>query len=245
MTVVEDGQDGLLQQTVRSQLLVGDQGSTSDCLPTSRNSSRMNLTDLSSHCFANVIRARGDSYAQSGRVTDIACDGPHVDAVVRGSERKGYAVFLDFLECVVDGTVVASCTCPHFEGGDLCKHIWAVVRCMDDSDVEFNWPIPDALFFEPDYGEDDLEEADPWEDKQPRGKPYGTQTPQQRCAAAATTLLWQQQLQLVGLTTSTDHSRMRSIWDHSSPACFSTSAVVLSVRSSRSRVRSSNSSRVT
>ena len=68
------------------------------------------------------IRARGEQYFNTGRVSLVGADRSRVAAVVRGG--RAYDVSL-----TLDGTaLIASCTCPHFaDAVGACKHIWASI----------------------------------------------------------------------------------------------------------------------
>jgi hypothetical protein len=74
------------------------------------------------------IRARGEQYFRTGRVTRVGGDRRRLLAVVRGSHH--YDVSLE-----LDGTaLVASCTCPHFaDNVGACKHIWASILQASES----------------------------------------------------------------------------------------------------------------
>jgi superfamily II DNA or RNA helicase len=61
------------------------------------------------HCF------------RSGAVRIDAASADRVQATVRGGGLYTVVVFVD------EQAVVVSCTCPHYDDGNLCKHIWAAV----------------------------------------------------------------------------------------------------------------------
>jgi len=87
----------------------------------------MSLTSALESQFDRGVRLRGSNYFFAGRVKVNDKDENHVSAVVRGSTR--YHVNLDYEH----GTLTADCTCPYFEGGRACKHIWATVLAADGS----------------------------------------------------------------------------------------------------------------
>ena len=159
----------------------------------------MKLTDRCLHSFESRVRSRGDAYARSGHITELTSDGVVVDAEVTGSYENIYDVMIDFADCA-SGKVLASCECPYFDGGDLCKHIWAVLRQMDDSGVKFNGQIPTTLYVEPDYGDDeeDYEDGD-WPDRrfgqEQARSPVGRRMPPRQPA-------WRTQLERLGLDFS-------------------------------------------
>src|SRR5262245_24721265 len=82
-------------------------------------------TELSSD-FSNMIRSRGGEYYRAGQVKiKHGCDWD-VDASVRGGmtyrvrlEREKYKIHI-------------YCSCPYFESGGPCKHIWAVILAADE-----------------------------------------------------------------------------------------------------------------
>ncbi|MCS7079463.1 MAG: DEAD/DEAH box helicase [Chloracidobacterium sp.] len=80
------------------------------------------ISDCIAPEFTPVVRARGDTLCQSGRVLRFAANEGVISAVVRGSIDYQVEMLHD------DDALVVSCTCPHFEEGNFCKHIWAVVR---------------------------------------------------------------------------------------------------------------------
>ncbi|MBV9948365.1 MAG: SWIM zinc finger family protein, partial [Myxococcales bacterium] len=75
--------------------------------------------------FDPIICARGVDYAARGQVHVVESSPGALVAEVRGQQR--YKVALRAV-----GTVLrARCTCPHFEGGDACKHLWATLMVAD------------------------------------------------------------------------------------------------------------------
>ena len=50
-----------------------------------------------------------------------------VEATVKGGGR--YFIVLDV--DMEEETIVASCTCPHYDDAHLCKHIWAAVLAAE------------------------------------------------------------------------------------------------------------------
>jgi len=74
--------------------------------------------------FSARVRRRGTEYALSGRVEVASSEGEALLARVEGSEAAPYRVELLRTS---DARIAARCSCPYFEGGELCKHIWAVL----------------------------------------------------------------------------------------------------------------------
>lgn len=69
--------------------------------------------------------SKGRYYFRSGAVQIGAVSADRVEAMVRGGGLYSVEVYLDV------ETVVASCTCPHYDGGHLCKHIWAAILAAE------------------------------------------------------------------------------------------------------------------
>jgi superfamily II DNA or RNA helicase len=86
----------------------------------------MTLATLLAHFVDWRVRERGRAYFQSGRVEVSAVRPEKVEAVVSGSQR--YAVSLTRN----GGDLRVNCSCPYFAGGELCKHVWAVVLEADE-----------------------------------------------------------------------------------------------------------------
>jgi superfamily II DNA or RNA helicase len=88
----------------------------------------MSLVSALSPYVPAKIRRKGAEYLALGLVTLTACDNERVEASVSGTEE--YHVTL-----VRDGEVVsATCTCPYFDRGEACKHIWATILAADQEE---------------------------------------------------------------------------------------------------------------
>ncbi len=113
------------------------------------------LAPRCSHAFAAGTRSRGLSYFSGGRVRLGPVDENGVLAYVKGSRRSPYQVVLDWGEVEWGDELTVSCDCPEFEGGSLCKHIWATLLTLDDTG-EGHWvPGSGRLEMVADYGFDD------------------------------------------------------------------------------------------
>ncbi|MEK6608803.1 MAG: DEAD/DEAH box helicase [Myxococcota bacterium] len=84
------------------------------------------LTHRFADRFDRATRTKGYAYASQGRVTLLRADEHQVDATVRGSAP--YRVEI----ASVDGEADALCSCPHYKGGHMCKHVWAVLEIADE-----------------------------------------------------------------------------------------------------------------
>ncbi len=90
---------------------------------------------LASRCagdFDSRVQSKGRSYFLANRVELVAQFPFGVEALVEGSERSPYEVTINW-EAARDGELAAKCTCPHFNGGDLCKHVWATLLAVDQA----------------------------------------------------------------------------------------------------------------
>lgn len=91
----------------------------------------MQLSTLCRRSFEPVIRGRGEAYFTERRVRKFkVLTDNRVQAVVLGS-GTAYRVELDFSRVEEAGQITALCDCPHFSGGTLCKHVWAVVLTVE------------------------------------------------------------------------------------------------------------------
>src|SRR5436190_8265935 len=75
--------------------------------------------------FTAKIRGRGFAYFHANKVEILEHSESHVDAKVRGSQD--YLVRLTLGRVSLD----VACTCPYFEDGESCKHIWATMLAAD------------------------------------------------------------------------------------------------------------------
>ncbi|HSE25233.1 MAG TPA: SWIM zinc finger family protein, partial [Pyrinomonadaceae bacterium] len=75
--------------------------------------------------FSPKIRDRGVAYFRSGLVKILNHSDTLVEAEVKGRER--YQVRLKLSKVSLD----IACTCPYFDGGEECKHVWATMLAAD------------------------------------------------------------------------------------------------------------------
>jgi len=85
----------------------------------------MSLTGKFSREFANRIRDRGLAYFKTNAVEIFEHSESHVVATVKGDRE--YLVSLTLGRVSLD----VACTCPYFERGEECKHIWATMLEAD------------------------------------------------------------------------------------------------------------------
>ncbi len=87
-----------------------------------------------SHAFPASLRIKGRDYQIAKRVILENVDENHITARVKGAISPFYDVCLSWPEFKGRDILVVSCSCKTFEGGALCKHIWATVLEVDAKD---------------------------------------------------------------------------------------------------------------
>ncbi len=118
----------------------------------------MSLEQLSRTSFEHKVTSRGRRYFEQGRVQFTEKSSDRAVARVRGSSGN-YVVELD-ARLLSDGALGATCTCPYFDGGDYCKHIWATLLAADAQNVFQGRELPRRLMLV------DAESAeDGWDDE--------------------------------------------------------------------------------
>ena len=85
----------------------------------------MTLSAQLSYEFDTRIRNRGLSYFRAGRVQIVRGSDDSVEARVRGALL--YEVSLE----LTGHTLESSCSCPYFEDGGGCKHVWATILAAE------------------------------------------------------------------------------------------------------------------
>jgi superfamily II DNA or RNA helicase len=99
----------------------------------------MSLKGKFANEFNPKIRDRGVAYFRSNAVTIFNHTDSKVEARVKG--KSDYLVSL-----TLQGTSFSvACTCPYFDGGEECKHIWATMLAADAYNylaaVDRQWPL--------------------------------------------------------------------------------------------------------
>ena len=92
------------------------------------------LANRCRHAFDRRVIERGILYAGEGRIAleDGSSSMPfEVHARVTGSEWRPYRVSLRQGARPSTNELRASCTCPYFDGGGFCKHLWALIVYLD------------------------------------------------------------------------------------------------------------------
>ena len=90
----------------------------------------MSFEKRCSHEIAANDRERGKLYFEQRRVRVDAGDDYGLNATVRGAGRT-YEVQIDWFDSEHSGILTASCQCPRYMAGRLCKHIWATLLTAD------------------------------------------------------------------------------------------------------------------
>jgi superfamily II DNA or RNA helicase len=91
----------------------------------------MTIVEQYAASFPAGSRTRGRAYFQQGRVVLKQVGASRVDATVRGSYGMRYKVALEWTQDATE--ILATCTCPYYEGGDLCKHLWATILAVEQA----------------------------------------------------------------------------------------------------------------
>ncbi|MEM6792516.1 MAG: DEAD/DEAH box helicase [Acidobacteriota bacterium] len=73
-------------------------------------------------------------YFNQRRVKIVASDDYGLNATVRGAGRT-YEVQIDWFDSEHSGILTASCHCPTYHAGRLCKHIWATLLTADQQGI--------------------------------------------------------------------------------------------------------------
>ena len=90
----------------------------------------MPLAARCSAVFDSTARQRGSAYYYGGCVTLTERQHGGVRALVRGSSAQPYQVHLDWSHAD-EREVEAFCSCPRYQDGILCKHLWATMLAVD------------------------------------------------------------------------------------------------------------------
>jgi hypothetical protein len=94
--------------------------------------------------FQQPVRMRGRSYQQQDRVERVEpVDGELVRARVQGTQEYQVTIRANGRKAV------AECTCEHFAGGALCKHIWATLIDVQQRPDAPGAKLPELLRLRP------------------------------------------------------------------------------------------------
>lgn len=156
------------------------------------------------------VRSRGRSYYHQGLVRIKQGDKKTVEATVRGTSSYKVTLRIDGNDCFV------SCTCPYYDGGDTCKHIWATMLAAEARGYLYG-AEPTRLRLadsDDDYDDDDDDDDD---DDAPYQTParYGAARPP--TPAGATKLKpvpWKQQFATVSQAMKPAANRYHEDWSH-------------------------------
>ncbi|BBO36488.1 DEAD/DEAH box helicase [Lacipirellula parvula] len=118
--------------------------------------------------FTAKVRAKGENYFRSRAVQWSSVDARSAVGTVRGNGPEPYRIVISWGAPEIG--VVASCTCPYYEGGDFCKHLWAALLKIDaeglaaglDAELgEANAPLALIHRFERNF-DDDADDDESW-----------------------------------------------------------------------------------
>ncbi|TWU59110.1 ATP-dependent helicase HepA [Rubripirellula tenax] len=92
----------------------------------------MMLSDVCASEFLSGDRSRGSQLAmqRSVRLTSVGSTGAL--AIADGSCGEEYVVGVDFSD-TQNGRLGVTCDCMRYDGGDPCKHLWAMMKTIDAS----------------------------------------------------------------------------------------------------------------
>ena len=90
----------------------------------------MSLEQRCHHEVGAADRESGAKYFRQKRVRIDAADEYGLNATIRGAGRT-YEVQVDWFDTEHSGILTASCGCPTYLRGHLCKHIWATLLMAD------------------------------------------------------------------------------------------------------------------
>jgi hypothetical protein len=121
----------------------------------------MTVSTRFTNAFDSKLRSRGNRYYRQGRVVVHDATPNTIRAQVDGDTGL-YDVTLD-LANASSGVMSASCTCPYFDGGGRCKHIWATILEAEPRLTAVSFPSAGMLR---------LEDGLPFEDGDPNGDDY-------------------------------------------------------------------------
>lgn len=198
---------------------------------------------LADRCYDSFSAKRwsaGNQYSSAGlvRIKESAPLG--LIAAVQGTAPSPYRVSLDWSLARADGVLIATCTCPNYQEGALCKHIAATIfevdrrnlasrvpgrgmlEVIDDQD---EWESDAEAFDDDDRYDDNVYEADDdLDDGWRKAPPSPSARPQQRALKRsnrpAPPPQWQARLQSLASAVTSKHRevdppakiREREIW---------------------------------
>ena len=85
--------------------------------------------------FKSSDQKKGQSYFQDRRVELVERSKFQVHSEVKGSGYASYDVYLDWRDADSQSAVTATCSCPRFEDGYICKHLWATLLEIDLQEI--------------------------------------------------------------------------------------------------------------
>lgn len=88
------------------------------------------LTNILRSSFTAAVRGRGEAYRRQDHLESLESHSEVLKARVQGSGGRVYSVRLEWDKALV--LVAGGCNCPHFKGGDFCKHLWALILAAGD-----------------------------------------------------------------------------------------------------------------
>jgi len=176
----------------------------------------MSLTSKFSTLIDSGVRSRGRSYYHQGLVRIRQGDEKTVEATVRGTSSYKVKLWIEGNDLFV------SCTCPYYDGGDTCKHIWATMLAVEArgylSGAEpMRLRLADSDDDDYDDDEDDYDDDEDDYDDEPYQNPtrFGAVRPQTQVGAAKLKPVpWKQQFATVSQAMKPASNRYHEDWSH-------------------------------
>lgn len=82
---------------------------------------------LQARFFDDRDLANGRIYFEQGQVAIIGSDGSGFGCEVKGSQRRPYAVEIEWNLARKSDVLIAYCNCPRFADAEICKHVAAAL----------------------------------------------------------------------------------------------------------------------
>ena len=129
----------------------------------------LSLADRCRHSFTAKRWRAGYQYCADDLVQIEETDALGLYAAVQGTAPSPYRVSLDWSLAKADGILIATCTCPNYQEGAVCKHIAATIFEADRRHLASRVPGRGALDVMDDQDEwesdaDDFDDVDRYDD---------------------------------------------------------------------------------
>lgn len=118
-------------------ITTGSPGSIATTLPTGPvvPSGPLNLEQRCVRQFPRIALGRGREYFNQGRVAEPIWNGTDCVVAITGT-GGAYKVSFDFSQVTTARRLPATCDCPAYARGILCKHVWTAILQVDKASPE-------------------------------------------------------------------------------------------------------------